>query len=45
MTGQGILPLIAVGDPDATACVGDVCMVPEHNSQSVVNRRIDEDAV
>jgi len=34
-----------VGDPGASMCDGDFCEVPEHLSQSVVNRRVDEDSV
>ena len=37
-------PLMIVGD-SAAACFGDVCEIPAHHSQAVVNRRLDEDAV
>jgi len=44
MTDAATNPLQILGD-SAAACVGDFCEVPEHHSQSVVNRRLDEDAV
>jgi hypothetical protein len=37
-----ILDLEIVGDRDAASCVGDFCTVPDHHTQAVVNRRIDE---
>jgi len=44
MTDAAMNPLQILGD-SAAAGVGDFCEVPEHHSQSVVNRRLDEDAV
>ncbi len=44
MTDAGTKPLQILGD-SAAACIGDFCEVPEHHSQAVVNRRLDEDAV
>jgi len=44
MTDAAKKTLQIVGD-SAAACVGDFCVVPEHHSQAVVNRRLDEDAV
>ncbi len=38
-------PLILGGDPTAAACVGEFCAIPDHHEQSIVNRRLDEDAV
>jgi hypothetical protein len=38
-------PLQLVGDPTAATCVGDFCAIPDHHEQSIVNRRLDEDAV
>ncbi|MDH6181120.1 hypothetical protein M2152_001302 [Microbacteriaceae bacterium SG_E_30_P1] len=34
-----------LGLADAAACEGDVCVIPEHHSTVVVNRRLDGDAV
>lgn len=34
-----------LGDPNAAACEGDFCEIPEHHTQAVVNRKLDEDAV
>ncbi|MEY2849428.1 MAG: hypothetical protein RI885_2095 [Actinomycetota bacterium] len=36
------LDLRMIGDPVAASCVGDFCTVPDHHTQAVVNRRIDE---
>ena len=38
------IPLQLVGDPTAAACVGEFCEIPDHHEQSIVNRRLDEDA-
>jgi len=38
-------PLLIVGLPDAAACEGDFCEIPEHHEQALVNRRLDEDLV
>lgn len=40
-----IVKLQALGDPEAAACVGDFCEIPEHHQQAVVNRKLDEDLV
>lgn len=40
-----ILKLETLGDPTAAACEGDFCEIPEHHTQAVVNRKLDEDAV
>lgn len=29
----------------AEACEGDVCVIPAHHGQHIVNRRLDEDLV
>ena len=42
---QPIVSLQQLGDPDAAACVGDFCAIPEHHGQAIVNRRLDENAV
>ena len=42
---QPIISLRPLGDPGAAACVGDFCAVPEHHTQAIVNRRLDENAV
>jgi hypothetical protein len=38
-------PLIFVGDPTAAVCEGDVCVIPEHHEQALVNRALDDDRV
>ena len=40
-----IISLTTLGDPAAAACEGDFCEIPEHHTQAVVNRRLDDDAV
>ena len=45
MTDVAASPFTMVGDPTAAACVGDSCLIPEHHTQAVVNRKLDEDAV
>ena len=40
-----VQPLQALGDPNAAACDGDFCEIPEHHTQAVVNRKLDDDAV
>ncbi len=39
------IPLVTLGDPEAAACEGDFCVVPEHPTHAVVARRLDDDAV
>jgi hypothetical protein len=40
------LPILTtLGDPAAASCVGDFCEIPEHHTQAVVNRKLDEDLV
>ena len=39
------VPLLIVGDPQAAACEGDFCEIPQHHEQAVVNRAIDSDRV
>lgn len=34
-----------LGDPSAAACDGDVCIIPDHHEQAIINRRIDSDAI
>jgi len=38
-------PLTIVGSPDAAACEGDFCEIPEHHTQAQVNRQLDADLV
>ena len=38
-------PLLIVGSPDAASCDGEVCEIPEHHTQAVVNRALDSDLV
>ena len=45
MTSAAHISLVMVGEPEAAACTGDVCEGPEHLSQVLVNRKLDEDAV
>ena len=40
-----VQPLQQLGDPSAAACDGDFCEIPEHHTQAVVNRKLDDDAV
>ncbi len=40
------LPILtSLGDPNAASCDGDFCAIPEHHTQAVVNRKLDEDLV
>jgi hypothetical protein len=39
------LTLTPLGDPAAASCVGDVCEIPDHHTQAVINRKLDSDAV
>jgi hypothetical protein len=45
MTDVTVTPFTLVGDADAAVCEGDFCVIPDHNEQKVVNRRLDDDAV
>lgn len=38
-------PLLIVGEADVDLCEGDVCAIPEHHDQAVVNRALDSDRV
>jgi hypothetical protein len=40
-----IVKLLPLGDLDAAACEGDFCAIPEHHTQAVINRKLDDDAV
>lgn len=40
-----VIKLEQLGDPAAAACEGDLCEVPPHHDQALVNRRLDEDLV
>lgn len=40
-----VQPLQTLGDPSAAACDGDFCAIPDHHTQAVVNRKLDDDAV
>ncbi|MDJ0335397.1 MAG: hypothetical protein ACOH10_01180 [Rhodoglobus sp.] len=40
-----IIGLTPLGDPSAASCDGDFCAVPEHHTQAIVNRRLDDDNV
>lgn len=41
----GLPPLIGLGDQSAASCVGDFCEIPEHHTQAIVNKKLDDDAV
>lgn len=41
MTDAVTKPLQIVGDPTAESCEGDFCVIPEHHTQAIVNRKID----
>ena len=43
-SGEG-LPLQLLGEPSAASCDGDFCEIPDHHTQAVVNRKLDDDAV
>jgi hypothetical protein len=45
VSGTTPQPLLIVGDPQAAACEGDFCAIPEHHEQAVVNRALDSDLV
>ncbi|MHB1171857.1 MAG: hypothetical protein ACYCZY_05085 [Lacisediminihabitans sp.] len=45
MRDAGTKPLQIAGDPGAAVCEGDFCEIPDHHTQAIVNRRLDEDAV
>lgn len=40
-----VIGLQPLGDQAAASCAGDFCIVPEHHTQAIVNRRLDDDAV
>jgi hypothetical protein len=40
-----VIQLQALGDPSAAACEGDFCEIPQHHTQALINRRLDDDAV
>ncbi len=40
-----IVTLLPLGDATAAACDGDFCVIPDHHTQAVVNRKLDDDAV
>lgn len=40
-----VIKLTPLGDAGAASCEGDFCAIPEHHTQAVVNRKLDEDAV
>jgi hypothetical protein len=39
-----IIPLQSVVDA-ADSCEGEVCAIPDHHTQAVVNRKVDEDLI
>lgn len=45
MSEKTVTPLLLVGSPDAAACEGDFCAVPEKHEQALVNERLDADLV
>ena len=40
-----VVPLQVLGDPTALVCEGDFCEIPEHHTQAVVNRKLDDNDV
>ena len=40
-----IVALTPLGDAAAAVCDGDFCAVPEHHTQAVVNKKLDENLV
>lgn len=40
-----VQPLQQLGDPAAAFCEGDFCEIPDHHTQAVVNKKLDDDAV
>jgi hypothetical protein len=40
-----VISLEVLGDPAAAVCDGDFCAIPDHHTQAVVNRKLDDDAV
>ena len=40
-----IIKLQSIGDPAAESCDGEVCAIPDHHTQAVVNRKVDEDLI
>ncbi len=40
-----VIKLEALGDPGAAVCEGDFCAIPDHHTQAVVNRLLDDDDV
>ena len=40
-----IVQLQPLGELSAAVCEGDYCEIPDHHTQAVVNRRLDDDAV
>ena len=40
-----IVKLVPLGDAGAAVCDGDFCEIPDHHTQAVINRKLDEDAV
>ena len=39
------IPLQIIGDANAASCEGDVCVIPAHHEQAIVNRALDSDRV
>jgi hypothetical protein len=40
-----IVKLLPLGDASAASCEGDFCAIPDHHTQAVINRKLDDDAV
>jgi hypothetical protein len=38
-------PLQILGDAEAAACEGDVCIIPAHPEHAIMNRRLDADEI
>jgi hypothetical protein len=40
-----MITLQPLGDSAAASCDGDFCAIPDHHTQAVINRKLDDDAV
>ncbi|MGV8876096.1 MAG: hypothetical protein ACOH1K_01145 [Rhodoglobus sp.] len=41
-TPRPTMVLQPLGDPAGDSCSGDACLIVDHSTQAIVNRRIDE---
>ena len=45
MTEAMTAPITVVGSGAAESCDGEFCAIPEHHTQAVINRKIDDDQI